>query len=75
MRVRIVEAGIGGLVAALALHRASFEVHVFDTARDVKQLGVGINRLLHTMAGGRQTFVAYPVSKAHLDRGRALING
>jgi len=28
----------------------------------------------HIMAGGRQTFVAYPISKAHEDRGLALIN-
>ena len=28
----------------------------------------------HIMAGGRQTFVAYPISKRHADRGRALIN-
>jgi 2-polyprenyl-6-methoxyphenol hydroxylase-like FAD-dependent oxidoreductase len=74
MRVRIVEGGIGGLVAALALHRASFDVHVFETARDVKPLGVGINLRLHIIAGGRQIFVAYPISKAHEDRGRALVN-
>ena len=28
----------------------------------------------HIMAGGRQTFVAYPISKSHADRGRALNN-
>jgi 2-polyprenyl-6-methoxyphenol hydroxylase-like FAD-dependent oxidoreductase len=28
----------------------------------------------HIMTGGRQTFAAYPISKAHEDRGRALIN-
>jgi 2-polyprenyl-6-methoxyphenol hydroxylase-like FAD-dependent oxidoreductase len=35
--------GIGGLVAALALHRAGFEVEVFEAAREVRALGVGIN--------------------------------
>ena len=35
--------GIGGLVAALALHRAGFDVKVFEAAREVRALGVGIN--------------------------------
>jgi 5-methylphenazine-1-carboxylate 1-monooxygenase len=28
----------------------------------------------HIMAGGRQTFVAYPISRAHADRGSARVN-
>jgi 2-polyprenyl-6-methoxyphenol hydroxylase-like FAD-dependent oxidoreductase len=47
MKVAIVGGGIGGLVAALALHRAGVDVHVFETAREVKPLGVGINLLPH----------------------------
>jgi 2-polyprenyl-6-methoxyphenol hydroxylase-like FAD-dependent oxidoreductase len=47
MKVLIVGGGIGGLVAALALDRAGLDVHVFETAREVKPLGVGINLLPH----------------------------
>jgi 2-polyprenyl-6-methoxyphenol hydroxylase-like FAD-dependent oxidoreductase len=47
MKLLIVGGGIGGLVAALALDRAGLEVHVFETAREVKPLGVGINLLPH----------------------------
>jgi 2-polyprenyl-6-methoxyphenol hydroxylase-like FAD-dependent oxidoreductase len=47
MKVVIVGGGIGGLVASLALVRAGFDVHVFEAARNVKPLGVGINLLPH----------------------------
>jgi len=47
MKILVIGGGIGGLVAALALERAGFEVHVFETARSVKPLGVGINLLPH----------------------------
>ncbi len=35
--------GIGGLAAALALHRAGFDVEIFEAAKEVRALGVGIN--------------------------------
>ena len=47
MKVIIVGAGIGGLTAALALHRAGIEVEVFEQARELAELGVGINMLPH----------------------------
>ena len=47
MKVIIVGAGIGGLTAALALHRAGIEVEVFEQARELAELGVGINLLPH----------------------------
>ncbi|MBS0526591.1 MAG: flavin-dependent oxidoreductase [Proteobacteria bacterium] len=43
MRVLIAGAGIGGLVAAMCLKRAGFEVEVFEQVSELKPLGVGIN--------------------------------
>jgi len=43
MKIVIAGAGIGGLTAAMCLHRAGFEVEVFDALSELKPLGVGIN--------------------------------
>src|SRR6478735_5638941 len=43
MKVIIAGAGIGGLVAAMCLKRAGFEVEVFDQVSELRPLGVGIN--------------------------------
>ena len=47
MRVIIAGAAIGGLSAALALHAQGHEVTVFEAAREILPLGVGINLLPH----------------------------
>ena len=49
LRVVIAGAGIGGLTAALALHRAGIEAEVFEQAQEVRELGVGINLLPHAV--------------------------
>ena len=49
MTVVIAGAGIGGLVAALSLHQAGIAVQVFEAARQVEPLGVGINILPHAV--------------------------
>jgi 5-methylphenazine-1-carboxylate 1-monooxygenase len=41
----IVGGGIGGLVTALALHRQGIGVRVFESVREIRPLGVGINLL------------------------------
>ena len=46
----IVGGGIGGLAAALVLHRAGVAVQVHEAAREVKPLGVGINVQPHAIA-------------------------
>ena len=43
----IVGGGIGGLVAALALHRAGIDVELFEAVAEPRPLGVGINLLPH----------------------------
>lgn len=47
MRVTIAGAGIGGLTAALSLAAAGHDVTVYESTRELKPLGVGINLLPH----------------------------
>ncbi|MCC7417803.1 MAG: flavin-dependent oxidoreductase [Acidobacteria bacterium] len=47
MEVIIVGAGIGGLAAALSLHAAGIRSRVFESASEIRPLGVGINVLPH----------------------------
>jgi 5-methylphenazine-1-carboxylate 1-monooxygenase len=49
MKVLIAGAGIGGLATALALHQVGVDVDVFEQAREVRELGVGINMLPHAV--------------------------
>lgn len=49
MRILIIGAGVGGLAAALALHRDGHEVRLIEAAGDIRPLGVGINLLPHAM--------------------------
>jgi 5-methylphenazine-1-carboxylate 1-monooxygenase len=47
--ILIVGAGIGGLSAALCLHRAGFAVEIYESVPTIKPLGVGINILPHAI--------------------------
>ncbi len=47
MKVIIAGGGIGGLTAALSLNKIGVDVRVFESVREVKPLGVGINVLPH----------------------------
>ncbi|QEC66859.1 flavin-dependent oxidoreductase [Panacibacter ginsenosidivorans] len=49
MKIIIAGGGIGGLTAALLLRKAGFEVKVFESVKEVKPLGVGINLLPHSV--------------------------
>jgi 5-methylphenazine-1-carboxylate 1-monooxygenase len=49
MKIIIAGAGIGGLTAALCLNEAGFEVEIFESVKNVKPLGVGINLLPHSV--------------------------
>ena len=47
MNAIIVGAGIGGLTAALSLHAAGIRCRVYESAAQIRPLGVGINVLPH----------------------------
>jgi 2-polyprenyl-6-methoxyphenol hydroxylase-like FAD-dependent oxidoreductase len=50
MNIAIVGGGIGGMALALSLHDAGLgDVHIYETATTVKELGVGINVLPHAV--------------------------
>ena len=45
--VVIVGAGIGGLTLGLALHAAKIPCRIFESAAEIRPIGVGINLLPH----------------------------
>ncbi|MFF8732448.1 flavin-dependent oxidoreductase [Streptomyces sp. NPDC015171] len=49
MRVTVVGGGIAGLTCALSLHAAGFEPRVYEAARTIEAVGVGINLLPHAV--------------------------
>ncbi|MBI5287619.1 MAG: flavin-dependent oxidoreductase, partial [Chloroflexi bacterium] len=49
MRVIIAGGGIGGLALALCLERNGIECEVFESAQEMRPLGVGINLLPHSV--------------------------
>ena len=49
LRIIVIGAGIGGLVAALSLHEIGARVDVYESVREVRPLGVGINLLPHAV--------------------------
>jgi 5-methylphenazine-1-carboxylate 1-monooxygenase len=49
MKVTIIGGGIGGLTTALCLQRAGYDVKVFESVKEIKPLGVGINILPHSV--------------------------
>jgi 5-methylphenazine-1-carboxylate 1-monooxygenase len=48
-RIAVVGAGIGGLAAALSLAEVGVDVEVYESVREVRALGVGINLLPHAV--------------------------
>jgi 2-polyprenyl-6-methoxyphenol hydroxylase-like FAD-dependent oxidoreductase len=49
MKALIAGGGIGGLVTALFLEQAGIESVVFESAKEIRPLGVGINQLPHAV--------------------------
>src|SRR4030088_3548098 len=62
--VIIVGAGIGGLTLGLALHGAGIPCRIFESAAEIRPIGVGINLLPHATR-----------ALAALGLGRSLANG
>lgn len=50
MRVLIAGGGVGGLSLALSLHERGITCTIFEAAREMRELGVGINALPHAVA-------------------------
>jgi len=50
MDVLVIGGGIGGLTLALALHQANIACRVYESAAELKELGVGINLLPHAVS-------------------------
>lgn len=48
-KILIAGGGIGGLTTALSLHKAGFDVWVYEASKEIKPLGVGINLLPHAV--------------------------
>lgn len=48
-KIIIIGCGIGGATAALALHRAGFDVRVFERASAISEVGAGIGLLVNAM--------------------------
>ena len=49
MKILVVGGGIGGLTTAISLRQQGFPVEVYESAREIKPLGVGINLLPHAV--------------------------
>ena len=43
LRIAVIGGGIGGLTAAVALLQAGFDVHVYEQAPELTEVGGGIN--------------------------------
>jgi 2-polyprenyl-6-methoxyphenol hydroxylase-like FAD-dependent oxidoreductase len=49
MEVSIIGGGIGGLTTALVLHSAGIPCRIYESVRELRELGVGINLLPHAV--------------------------
>ena len=42
-KIAVIGGGLGGVAAALALHRHGHEVDVYEKARELSEVGAGLN--------------------------------
>jgi 5-methylphenazine-1-carboxylate 1-monooxygenase len=67
MKVVIVGGGIGGLALALSLQRRGVDCHVYESAPEVREIGVGITLLPHAMRELAQLGVQAQLEEAGID--------
>lgn len=67
LTIAIAGAGIGGLVTALVLHRQGHRVRLYEAARELRPLGVGINLLPQAVAHLEALGVAEPLLEAGVE--------
>jgi 5-methylphenazine-1-carboxylate 1-monooxygenase len=67
MKVVIVGGGIGGLALALSLQRHGVDCEVYESAPEVREIGVGITLLPHAMRELAQLGVQAPLEEAGID--------
>src|SRR5262249_4424929 len=73
--VAIIGGGIGGLAAGASLLQAGFDVHVYEQAKALSEVGAGINigpnasRLLHRL-GLAERLGAYGIKPSTFDQRR-----
>jgi 5-methylphenazine-1-carboxylate 1-monooxygenase len=67
MKVVIVGGGIGGLALALSLQRRGVDCHVYESAPEVREIGVGITLLPHAMRELARLGVQAQLEEAGID--------
>ena len=73
----IVGGGIGGLAAALSLHLAGIDVHVYEQAGSISEVGAGVQvspnatRVLHGLGLGEE-LAAMGVDPSHSTSGAGM---
>jgi 5-methylphenazine-1-carboxylate 1-monooxygenase len=67
MKVVIVGGGIGGLALALSLQRRGVDCEVYESAPEVREIGVGITLLPHAMRELAQLGLQAPLEEAGID--------
>lgn len=67
MEVAIAGGGIGGLSLALNLHKRGISCHVYETAPEIKELGVGITLLPHGMRELTELGVAEAIGRVGIE--------
>jgi len=81
--IAVIGGGIGGLTAALCLYKIGFDVHVYEQARALREVGAGINvppnatRIIHALGLGEDLaklgVMPMGVHQRRWDDGRTLL--
>lgn len=76
MKVAIIGGGIGGLAAAIGLHKIGLKAHVYEQARSLKPLGAGIGIGSNVMLALKKLGVSDDILKAGMTlKEQRFLNG